>query len=168
MNRFVALPLLAAVLLHPLAAFAADATSGVTLDLTGIAVSVIAGVFSVLALVVPLLITSHMNSAADKVAVGTAVAHSLGTMEETAAAVAVGLQPHVTIPGVPVTLQLPVQYVLNHAGTEATRLGETPESIAGKINAQWGITKLVAKQAADAAAALPTPVIASPTLAIVQ
>jgi hypothetical protein len=36
-----------------------------------------------------------------------------------------------------------VQYVLDHAGAEATRLNLTPIAIADKINAQIGLAKIV-------------------------
>jgi hypothetical protein len=52
------------------------------------------------------------------------------------------LHPEVSISGVPASLQPAVQYVLEHAGPEADRLGISPEKIASKVQAQIGLAEI--------------------------
>jgi len=125
-----------------------------TVDLTGIACSIIAGVFSVLAIVLPLLISSRIKDAQAASTLSAAVRNSLGAMQQAGTEAARELHPHITIPGVPDSLRAPTQYVLDHAGTEAARFGITPLAIADKVLAQAGLAE-IATNTAVAGSALP-------------
>jgi hypothetical protein len=124
-----------------------------TIDLTGIATTLIAGVFSVLAVVIPMLINARMKDTAAAAALSSAVKNSLGALEQASAGAVVSAKPVVTIPGVSAALAPGVQYVLDHAGDEAARFGLTPEAIADKVSAQIGLAKI----AAGTAVTLPPP-----------
>lgn len=114
-----------------------------TLDLTGIATSVIAGVFSILAIVIPMLISARMSNTAAAATMSTAIKNSLGAIEQASEQSIGQIRPTITFPGVSATLTPGVRYVLDHAGAEATRLNLTPIAIADKINAQIGLAKIV-------------------------
>lgn len=126
------------------------------IDLTGIACSVIAGVFSILAIVVPMLISSRVKDAQAAATLTAAVKNSLGAMQQASTEAALALGPHATIPGVPPGLEPGVQYVLDHAGAEAARFGITTPAIADKIVAQLGLAEI----ATNAAVAIKTAVAA--------
>lgn len=148
------------------------------LDLTGIATAVIAGVFSVLAIVLPLLINARIKDSQAAATLGAAVRNSLGAMQIATEGVLTNLHPTIAlpvIPGAPPQLASGVQYVLDHAGTEAARFGITPAAIADKINAQIGLDNIAANIAVavaplkpvnmvPVAAAPPPPPVASPLL----
>lgn len=129
-----------------------------TIDLTGIATTLIAGVFSILAVVIPMLINARMKDTAAAAALSSAVKNSLGALEQASSSAVVSAKPVVTIPGVSAALAPGVQYVLDHAGEEASRFGVTPEAIADKISAQIGLAKI----AAGTAVTLPPPTPAPP------
>ena len=128
-------------------------------DLTGCAAAVIAGVFSILAIVVPKWLANHMKDQQAAAVLGAAVKNSLGAMQQASTAVVRDLHPHATIPGVPDALQPAVTYVLDQAGDEANRLGITPIAIASKIAAQAGLANI---QANIAAAGSSLPIIPDP------
>jgi hypothetical protein len=120
------------------------------IDLTGIAVSIIAGVFSILAVIVPIYISSKLK---DKQAVDTlnrAVENSLGAIQqaiEKGLVPATGVSPHLTIG---------VDYVRSHAGAAADRLGITQAMIGDKISSQIGL-KHIETNIATASSAQATP-----------
>jgi hypothetical protein len=144
------------------------AASGVTLDLTGIAVSVIAGIFAVLGVVLPLLIANRDKNVQSAATLAAAVKNSLGAMEQATTAGVEALKPVVTIPGVPAALTVPVQYVLDHAGAEATNAMKTtgftdlPAYLASKVSAQIGLAKI----AAAPTTTVPSAVITTPAIAM--
>jgi len=110
------------------------------IDLTGIAVSIVSGIFSILGIVVSAWIISHMKDQAAAVTVSNAVKNSLGAMQQ--ASVSEIQQIHPQIAGVPTSLAPGVQYVLDNAGDEASRLGLTPTVIASKVEAQIGLKNI--------------------------
>lgn len=112
------------------------------IDLTGIAVSIIAGVSSILGVIIPLMIQSHFKDKEAAAALTAAVKNSLGAIQQAADAGINAVSPHVTIPHVSQDLAVGVQYVLDHAGDEAARFGLTPVAIADKISAQIGLKKI--------------------------
>ena len=112
----------------------------VTIDLTGIATSIIAGVFAVLGIVIPLIINARIKDAQAATVLNTAVKNSLGALEQAATTTVTTLHP--AIKDVPAALTPGVQYVLDHAGAEAARFGITPASIAEKVDAQLGLAKI--------------------------
>lgn len=127
-----------------------------TINLTGLATSVIAGVFSILAIVIPMMIQSHLKDKQAAAVLSNAVKNSLGAIQQAGTSYVTALSPQVNIPGIPVELRTGIQYVLNNAGPEMERLGVTPEGVASKIDAQIGI-KNIETNLATAASPLPTP-----------
>lgn len=115
------------------------------IDLTGIATSLIAGVFSILAIAIPLIINSRLKDQQAAAVLSAAVKNALGAIQQAATA-AIKPPPLPAIPGVSPALTVGVQYVLNHAGTEAARFGIDPPAIAAKIDAQIGLVKIVAAE----------------------
>ena len=144
-----------AALLLPATAFAQPVTdftpASSSINLTGIATSLIAGVFAVLGIVIPLLINARIKDAQAASTLGNAVKNSLGAIEQAATVGVSTLKPTITIPGVSPSVASGVQYVLDHAGTEAARLNITPAAIADKVNAQLGLAKIAATVAAGTA-----------------
>ena len=141
----------------------------VDVDLTGIACALIAGVFSILSIVLPMMINARIKDAQAADTLGTAVKNSLGALQQASIAAAKGIKPiAVSLPsGVPPELATGVQYVLDHAGPEAARFGITPEAIASKISAQIGLVS-IAQSAPAAAATLPATVVPSTNAATVN
>lgn len=129
----------------------------VTVDLTGIAVAATGGFFSVLGIVIPLWISSHIKDKTAAAVVSTAVKNSLGAVQQAATSELDALRPQ--LPGVPPALAPGVNYVLDQAGPEATRLGITPVAIAQKIEAQIGLANIATNLAVTAS---PAPIVAPP------
>ena len=129
------------------------------IDLTGVAVSLIGVVGSILAIVINAQIQSRMKDQQATAILTTAVKNSLGAIQQAADAGIRTLAPSLPIPSSMQSLAPGVQYVLDHAGDEAVRLGVTPEEIAGKIDAQIGLGKIAspASVTAPVLAGIPTP-----------
>jgi hypothetical protein len=115
-----------------------------TLDLTGIAVACIAGLFGVLGPVALYMVQSHVKDVQAAAVLAAAVKNSLGAAQQALDGVASVLPPVRVPAGIPPQLVVPLQYVLNHAGDEAGRLGITPQAIADKIVAQKGLVQIAA------------------------
>jgi hypothetical protein len=130
-----------------------------TLDLTGLLVAIVGGFFSVATLVVGAWINARMQDTAARQTLNTAVQNSLGAIQQAAAMAIMSGKPQITIPGIPANLAPGVQYVLDHAGDEATRLGVSPALIADKVSAQIGLTQIATNLAI---AASPTPLVPAP------
>lgn len=129
----------------------------VAVDLTGIATAITGGVFSLLGILATAWITSHMKDQAAAVTVNNAVKNSLGAIQQAATSEIQALRPQ--LPGVPEALAPGVQYVLDQAGPEMTRLGITPESVAKKVEAQIGLANVATNLAVSANA---TATVANP------
>ena len=130
-----------------------------TYDLTGLATAVIAGVFSILAIVVPMLISAHMKDKQAAEVLGAAVRNSLGALQQASTAMVQESAPHVVLRGVPESLAPGVAYVLLHAGDEAARFGITADAIASKVAAQVGLAAIATN---IAVAGSPQPLIPDP------
>lgn len=111
-------------------------------DLTGVAVAATGGVFSILGIVLSAWLASHVKDQAARVVVAKALDNSLGALQTAATSTLQAEHPTVNIPGVPPDLLPGVQYVLDHAGAEASRLGITPVGIASKIDAKIGLKNI--------------------------
>lgn len=141
-----------------------------TYDLTGIAVSILTGIFGVLGIVLPLLINARIKDSQAATVLGAAVKNALGAMQVATEGVVTNLHPTVAlpvIPGAPPQLASGVQYVLDHAGPEAARFGITPAAIADKINAQIGLSNIAANIAVAVAESPPKPIGAAPVAAAI-
>lgn len=144
-----------------------------TVDLTGIAVSVIGGVFTIIGIVFPVWLQAHMKDQAAAVTVANAVKNSLGAMQQAATRAVTVMNPQARIPGLSNQMQVGLQYALDHAGDEAARLGITPAALADKINAQVGLTEIASNVASAsspaqtiaplAAGTPPTPIVVTST-----
>jgi hypothetical protein len=127
------------------------------IDLTQILITIIGGVFTIVTAVIgawlTYIVNKNINDKQAALAVSNAVKNSLGKIQQAGQALAEGevqqLHPHLNVPEY---LAPGVQYVLDHAGTEAARFNLTPEAIADKITAQLGLknmeTNLAITQAA--------------------
>lgn len=138
-----------------------------TIDLTGVAVSIIAGIFGVLGVVIPFWLQGHIKDQDAAVTLNNAVKNSLGAIQQAATTAVETLKPSVPIPGVAASLTPGVQYVLDHAGDEMKRLNITPAAVADKIDAQIGLAKIAASGSSPAVpvlvpAAPPAPVVPIP------
>ena len=137
------------------------------LDLTGIATAVIAGVFGILGVVVPLWLRSRINDQDDAAVVAKAVQNALGAVQQAAVTGVTTLHPSVPLPaGTPPGVAIGVQYVLTHAGDEAARIGVTPAAIASKVVAQMGLAQIAANTAAQVPG-LAVPLVAQATVVAV-
>lgn len=141
---------------------------GANINLTEIMVTIVSGTFTLLGIVLPIWVSSHIKNKDAATAVNNAIANSLGAVHNAAAQ---GLERHplqVHLPGVSATTAAGVQYVLDHVGDEALRAGISPASIADRIEARLGLVSLhadVTAQAnaqANAAAAPQTPPLVDP------
>lgn len=128
------------------------------MNLTQIIVTIIGGVFSVIAAVFSIWLAGHMKDQAAAAAVNNAVKNSLGAIQQAAQAGVVSLDPKVTVPVTP-EMGAGIQYVLNNAGNEASRLGITQAAIVEKISAQIGLQNIVTNQsvAANTSPTVPAP-----------
>lgn len=146
----------------PLAAFAqAVVTSPVTItaaptvDFTALAVAAVGGMFSVIGIVATALINSRMKDKQAAQVLSNAVGNALGAVNNAATAAITSHPLQAKLPaGTPPEIAAGVQYVLNNAGTEATRLGVTPDAIADKIDARLGLTPTQATTNAATAKAI--------------
>jgi hypothetical protein len=129
------------------------------IDLTGVACSLIAGFFGLLSVMLPMIINNRMKDKQAADALCQAVRNSLGAMQQSATTAARVLHPAATISGIPATLLPAVQYVLEHCGPEAERLGVTPERIASKVLAQVGLAEIKTNVAVASSSA---PVVPDP------
>ena len=151
-----------------------------SVDVTQIILAIISGFFSIVVTVLGAWVTYIVNkNIKDKqaaLAVSNAVKNSLGKIQQAGQALAEGevqkLHPHLNVPEY---LAPGVQYVLDHAGSEAERFGLTPESIADKIVAQLGLKNMETNLAITAAATPVTsrmgvtaPVVAGPMAPVAQ
>jgi hypothetical protein len=132
-------------------------------DLTGVVTAAVGGVFSVLGIVATYLIDSHVKNATDRATLDKAVGNSLGTLANLATSALASSKVVVPIPGVPNDLAPAVQYTLDHAGPEMTRLGITPAAVASKIDARLGLAKMETAQASAASSSTTVTVTPSAT-----
>lgn len=138
-----------------------------TVDLTGVSVALIAGVFSILSIVIPILIQQHFRDKTAAADVSAAVRNALGAMQQAATGAVMVAKPHIDMPGIPESLQNGVQYVLDNAAVGVARAGLTPEIIAGKISAQIGLKEIATNLAVagSPAAVVPDPLGPVPVMA---
>jgi hypothetical protein len=140
-----------------------------SVDLTGIAVSLIGAVFAIVGPLFLAWLRSHMQDQQAAATLGNAVSNALGALQQAAqAGVAARFPRPVQLPGVPAELTPGVQYVLDHAGAEAARFGITPAAIADKIAARVGLARIetnIATAASPAPSPLPLDPVSAPAAA---
>ena len=133
------------------------------IDLTSLLATIITGVFSVMAIVIPMWITSFLKDKQAASVLSTAVTNALGAMRQASEAGVRTLAPKVYVPGLSPEMTVGVNYVLDHAGDELKRFGITPEAVASKLNAKLGLQKIAAE--GGAVPIVPPPVPVTSTLA---
>jgi hypothetical protein len=115
------------------------------IDFTPIAVSAVGGLMTIIGSVFLFWLQSHMKDQTAAATISNAVNNALGSVQQAAAA---GLASHplqATIPGITPALAAGTQYVLDNAGPELARFANiTPATIAQKIDAKIGLTKIPA------------------------
>jgi hypothetical protein len=131
------------------------------LDLTSILSTIITGVFSVMAIIIPLILQKYLKDKSSAQTLSTAISNSLGAIQQAAEKALTSTDPKIVIPGVSPDLVAGVQYVLDHAGDEAARFNITPVAIADKISAQIGLMNIKSNLAV-ASSTGPTPAPMSP------
>ena len=107
-----------------------------TLDLTGLAVAVTGGVFSILATVLSVWITSSVNNKSAAHRLASTVQDSLGAIQ-LAATSAITIARPPSIPDVSTPLARGVQYVLDHAGDQVARFGLTTATSRRRSRPRW-------------------------------
>ena len=127
-----------------------------TIDLSGIVIAVIGGLFLVINTLALRWVQNHMKNETDKAVLSTALTNGLGMVQAAAEGTVGAIHPQVRIPGVPDALAPGVAYVLQHAGDEAARLGNTPVELAQKLAAREGLAAIQSNIAAAGSSA-PTP-----------
>jgi hypothetical protein len=133
-----------------------------SVDLTGIAVSLIGAVFAIVGPLFLAWLRAHMQDQQAAATLGNAVSNALGALQQAAqAGVAARFPRPVQLPGVSSEMVPGVQYVLDHAGEEAARFGITPAAIAGKLAARVGLAA-IQTNIATAASPAPTPLPLDP------
>src|ERR1035437_7421514 len=105
------------------------------IDLTGVAVSVVGAILSIVTTTFLAWLSSHMKDQAAAATIGAAVKNAVGAVEQAADA---GLRSHplqVELPpGTPAPTAAGVQYVIDHAGPELTRFtGITLDAVTAKV-----------------------------------
>jgi hypothetical protein len=114
-----------------------------TLDLTSVLTTLITGLFSVLAVTIPLIINSRMKDQTAAATLSAAVKNATGAMAQSLVQFVGTARPSVPLPAaMSAQMAVGVQYVFDHAGTEAARFGITQAAIQDKINAQLGLLAL--------------------------
>lgn len=126
-----------------------------TIDLTGICLTIVTGIFGLLSLFVKQWLDKKQASET----LGAAVRNSLGALQQAATETIIATHPSVFIPGVPAELQVPVRYVLDHAGTEMKTLNIVAPMIAEKVAAQIGLAQIAQNLAVAGSA---SPVVPDP------
>ena len=125
-----------------------------SIDLTQVLIATIGGLFAVINAVFVVWLQGHMKDKAAAATLATAVSNSLGAIQQAATTGVTLSKPTVALPAaVSPQVAIGVQYVLDHAGDEAKRLGVTPKAIASKIDAKLGLQTIA--QATPAAAVKP-------------
>ena len=119
-------------------------------DLTGIALAVIATVLPVVGTALVAVINARIKDVTARATLAASVKNAMGAIQQGMSNSVTALHPAILIPGVPLATAIGVQYVLDHAGDEAARFGITPAAIADKITAQIGLTKLAASPVINA------------------
>ena len=127
------------------------------MDLTGIAVSLIAGLFAVLGPVLLAIIQSKVKNQQMRDLLATTVQNSLGKIQQ--ATEAQILSAAVLHPKLSPRLAVGAQYVADHAAEAIDHVGVTPEAVADKIEAQIGLAHIATNLAVSGSA---TPAVPGP------
>lgn len=143
------------------------------IDFTQVLIAIVTSALSiigaVLAAAVPILINKYVQDRNAARVIETAVQNSLGKLQQAGIDLATHeIQNYRPSMPVPASLQPGLQYVIDHAGPELSRLGVTPQSIADKIVSRIGLENIKTNQALTASATpanvgdLTLPVVAPP------
>jgi hypothetical protein len=128
-----------------------------TVDLTGIAVSIVAGLFAVLGPVLLAIIQSKVKNQQMRDLLATTVQNSLGKIQQaTDAQLLSAIALHPTLSP---KMAVGVQYVADHAAEAVDHFGITPGAVADKIEAQIGLAHIATNLAVSGSA---TPAVPGP------
>lgn len=128
-----------------------------TVDLTGIAVATITGVFSILGAVLLAIIQAKIKNAQMVALLSSAVTNSLGKIQQ--ATLDQVKDAAILHPELPPALAVGAQYVADHAPEALAHFGITPEAVADKIEAQIGLQEIATNLAVSGNA---TPAVVPP------
>jgi len=116
-------------------------TSGmVEVDLTGIAVAAVSGIFSVLGIMLLTIIQAKIKNKEMAELLAAAVKNSLGKIQQATidqVGEAMSLHPEMSS-----ALAVGAQYVVDHASEALAHFSITPEAVADKVEAAIGLTEI--------------------------
>lgn len=113
------------------------------IDFTSLAISVVGGLITIVGTVFVTWLQAHMKDQTAAATIGNAVTNALGAVKQAADAGLVSHPLQAKIPGITPAAAAGVQYVLDNAGPELARFTDiTPATIASKIDAKIGLTKV--------------------------
>lgn len=133
------------------------AEGAVAVDLTGIAVAAVSGVFSILGAVLLAIVQTKIKNKQMADLLASAVKNSLGKIQQ--ATIDQVRQAEFLHPQLPPALAVGTQYVADHAPEALAHFGITPEAVADKIEAQIGLKEIETNIAISASA---TPAVVPP------
>jgi hypothetical protein len=145
-------------------AYAADpvlptTTGSISIDLTTVCVAIVSGVFSTVAIIIPIILQKYVKNVSMRSLLNEAVKNSLGKLQiATDAEITVAAILH---PDVPKAIAPAVKYVIDHAQDALTYFNITPQSIADKISAKLGLTNIEHNLAATASSGHGVPPLAA-------
>lgn len=113
-------------------------------EIANVLIAVVAGVFSVLGVIAPIMVNKYVADASARASLSTAIQNALGAIQQ---AITPGVKAPgqgTVDPGVKPELAAGVDYVQNHVPAAVARFKLTPAQISDKIDAQVGLMKLSA------------------------
>lgn len=121
-----------------------------TLDFTAIAVAAVGSILSIIGAVAVALINKNVKDQGAAQVLNAAVTNSLGALQKAVQGEITAAAPKVQVQVAPEFQRYvpAVQYVIDHAGSEAKRLGITQDAIADKIKARMGLANIAHNLAA--------------------
>lgn len=134
------------------------------IDWTTVIVAVVGAAFPVLGAIATYLINKNMKDTAAAATLDAAVKNSLGAIQQAVETGITKSRSQGLVPGMSAETATGVQYVLDHAGTEAKRLGISEAAVADKVIARVGLAKIAAAESATTTTVKsPTPVAVTTT-----
>lgn len=133
-----------------------------SITLAGIAVAAVVPITTILGSVAIALVNKYVKDAAAAKLIDGAIASSVGTIQQVAQGAIKTVDPSLAIPARYAAYAPGVQYVVDHAGDELTRLGVTPEAVAERIEAKIGVLNIAHNIAVAGNSSPPEPPPLSP------
>jgi hypothetical protein len=120
----------------------------VSVDLTAVVIALNSGVITIIGGILTYIIDTRMKNTQNAKVLADAIHNSIGFVAAASETVITAAHPQVTVKGISPETQAQLQYVLDHAGSEAASFGITQEAILDKITAAIGNRRLDAMKTA--------------------